>query len=98
MRTLVHRGEITTQGITAGEWGLGTDLKNSMKLLKKSSMKELKKSLIFYYASQMVNFYNVSHSVLVNSWTIALQDPLVHGILQARILEWVAMPSSRGSS
>ena len=35
-----------------------------------------------------------------------LQDPMdcsppgssVHGILQARILEWVAMPSSRGSS
>ena len=24
--------------------------------------------------------------------------PSVHGILQARILEWVAMPSSRGSS
>ena len=24
--------------------------------------------------------------------------PCVHGILQARILEWVAMPSSRGSS
>ena len=23
-------------------------------------------------------------------------DLLVHGILQARILEWVAMPSSRG--
>ena len=28
-------------------------------------------------------------------WTAAHQ---VHGILQARILEWVAMPSSRGSS
>ena len=33
-----------------------------------------------------------------------LYDPMdvpassVHGILQARILEWVAMPSSRGSS
>ena len=35
-----------------------------------------------------------------------LNDPMdcslpgssVHGILQARILEWVAMPSSRGSS
>ena len=26
------------------------------------------------------------------------QDSSVHGILQARILEWVAMPSSRGSS
>ena len=27
-----------------------------------------------------------------------LPDPSVHGILQARILEWVAMLSSRGSS
>ena len=27
-----------------------------------------------------------------------LPDSSVHGILQARILEWVAMPSSRGSS
>ena len=26
------------------------------------------------------------------------QGPSVHGILQARTLEWVAMPSSRGSS
>ena len=25
-------------------------------------------------------------------------QPQVHGILQARILEWVAMPSSKGSS
>ena len=25
-------------------------------------------------------------------------DYTVHGILQARILEWVAMPSSKGSS
>ena len=30
-------------------------------------------------------------------WTVAHQTP-VHGILQARILEWVALPSSRGSS
>ena len=30
-------------------------------------------------------------------WTVALQTPLPTGILQARILEWVAMPSSRGS-
>ena len=27
-----------------------------------------------------------------------LPDSSVHGILQARILEWIAMPSSRGSS
>ena len=31
-------------------------------------------------------------------WTVACQAPLSTGILQARILERVAMPSSRGSS
>ena len=32
------------------------------------------------------------------SSTVPHQGPLSMGILQARILEWVAMPSSRGSS
>ena len=44
--------------------------------------------------------------VLVSQLCLTLCDPLdcsplgssVHGILQARILEWVAMLSSRGSS
>ena len=31
-------------------------------------------------------------------WTVAHQAPLSMGVLQARLLEWVAMPSSRGSS
>ena len=31
-------------------------------------------------------------------WTIACQALYVHGILQTRILEWVALPFSRGSS
>ena len=31
-------------------------------------------------------------------WTVVHQAPLSMGIIQARILEWVAMPSSRGSS
>ena len=31
-------------------------------------------------------------------WTVACQAPLSMGIFQARILEWVAMPFSRGSS
>ena len=39
---------------------------------------------------------HVSNSV--NPWTVARQAPLSMGILQARILEWVAMPSSGGSS
>ena len=30
-------------------------------------------------------------------WTVAHQAPMSMGILQARILEWVVMPSSRGS-
>ena len=35
---------------------------------------------------------------LATPWTAAHQAPLVHGILQARILEWVAISTSRGSS
>ena len=31
-------------------------------------------------------------------WTIVCQAPLVHGILQARILDWVAISFSRGFS
>ena len=42
-----------------------------------------------------------SHLVIstsfVTPWTVARQAPLSMGILQARILEWIAMPSSRGS-
>ena len=36
--------------------------------------------------------------LFVTPWTIACQAPLSIGILQARRLEWVAMPFSRGSS
>ena len=36
--------------------------------------------------------------LFVTLWTSSLPDSYVHRILQARILEWVAMPSSRRSS
>ena len=36
--------------------------------------------------------------LFVTLWTVAHQPLLSMGILQARILEWVAMPSSRGHS
>ena len=40
-----------------------------------------------------------SHAWLcVTPWTTAHQAPLSMGILQARILEWIAMPFPRGSS
>ena len=51
------------------------------------------------FASAVVK---LSHSVMSDSlqppWAVAHQASLPVGILQARILEWVAMPSSRGSS
>ena len=43
----------------------------------------------------------LSRSVVSDSatpWTVARQAPLSMGILQARGLEWIVMPSSRGSS
>ena len=43
----------------------------------------------------------VSHSVVSDSatpWTVAHQAPLLMEILKARILEWVAVPFSKGSS
>ena len=57
----------------------------------------------------MHNIYNINHGkkfffyveVKVVQSCLTLCDPtdcIVHGILQARILEWVAFPLSRGSS
>ena len=43
----------------------------------------------------------IYREVKVAQWRPTLWDPtdcIVHGILQARILEWVAIPFSRGSS
>ena len=40
----------------------------------------------------------LSHVQLCNPRDYNLPESSVHGILQARILEWVAMSSSRGSS
>ena len=37
-------------------------------------------------------------SISATSWTVAHRGSSVHGILQARILEWIAIPFSRGSS
>ena len=47
-------------------------------------------------------FHVLSHfsrvGLFVTLWTVAHPGPLCMGILQARILEWVATLSSRGSS
>ena len=36
--------------------------------------------------------------LFLTPWTVACQVALSMGILEARILKWVAMPSSRGAS
>jgi len=61
--------------------------------------------LIFKMYKQCIRF-NIKVKVLVTQWTPTLCDPMnysppgssVHGILQTRILEWVAIPFSRGYS
>ena len=42
---------------------------------------------------------SLSHiQLFVTPWTVAYHAPLVHGIFQARILDWVAISFSRGAS
>ena len=63
-------------------------------------------SMIFGYSKVFCASSLNTMLVLVTQLYPTLCDPIdcsssgstVHGILQARILEWVAMPSSRGSS
>ena len=51
-----------------------------------------------FILKQMHHFSHFSHVPLfVSLWTIACQVPLSM-VFSTRILEWVAMPSSRGSS
>ena len=42
---------------------------------------------------------SLSHvQLFATPWTVAHQAPLFMGILQTKLLEWIAMPSSKGSS
>ena len=52
---------------------------------------------MFEIENERVSCSVVGHS-FVTPWTVAQPGSSVHGILQARILEWVAISSSRGSS
>ena len=72
--------------------------------LVRNEMNEIKYHLFFSLVLIDLNSVSVSRSVVSDSaapWTVARQGTKgssVHGILQARILEWVAVPFSRGSS
>ena len=53
---------------------------------------------IVYLCSSAVCLVFQSCPTFCNPWTVASQAPLSMGFLQAWILEWVSMPSPRGSS
>ena len=53
---------------------------------------------IFCEVVSEVKWKAFSHVRLCDTTDCSPPDSSVHGILQARILEWVAMPFSRGSS
>ena len=55
-----------------------------------------KESSLFPGACMLSHFSHVW--LFAIPWIVSRQPPLSMGILQARILEWVVMPSSRGSS
>ena len=60
-------------------------------------MKE--KSVIMIYLLVKLNVSCFSHvRLFVTLWTVASQTPLSMRTLQARIVEWVAMSSFRGTS
>ena len=60
--------------------------------------KHTKKNLNIHlpHAGMLSRFSHIG--LFATLWTLALEAPLSMGILQARILEWVALPFSRGFS
>ena len=78
-------------------WGLLVTSSSS----RKSSLTTMSLTLIHMRGSRS-SFCVLSHFshfwLFATLWTVELPDSSVHGIHQASILEWVATPSSRGSS
>ena len=63
-------------------------------------------TVVCLLCEHLYNIYACVHAKLLQSYSTLCDPPMdcsppgssVHGILQARILEWIAMPFSRGSS
>ena len=75
-----------------GRWRLKVDLSGSIHVTGDFVERDLRGVMVILCCAQ-----SLSHVPLfVTPWTVAHQAPLSLGILQRRILEWFAMPSSRG--
>ena len=56
------------------------------------------RSVSYWGTGHVCMLHHFSHVWFFGCMDCSLKDSSIHGILQARILEWVAVPSSRGSS
>ena len=61
-------------------------------------VKRLEFEIVCFYGDSEIVLVIQSCPIICTSKDSRLPASFVCGILQARILEWVAMPSSRGSS
>ena len=66
--------------------------------LLKEEVEGMDSGLIGLHINCVCMVSHFSHVHLCNPMDLSLPGSSVHGILQARILEYIAMPSSRGSS
>ena len=78
---------LSMRSIAAGHWRLTV-----------TSWEQRRSSPSYNCMSAVLRESLIRVRLCATPWTVALQAPLSMGILQARILEWFAMPSSRGSS
>ena len=65
---------------------------------KMDNLEEMDKFLEKYNLPKLSEVKVSQSCPTVTPWTVGLPGSSVHGILQARILVWVAISSSRGSS
>ena len=72
--------------------GLGARERNQNHSTNKADLTEINTHVCMYGQSLQLC------PTLFYPMACSLPGSSVHGILQARVLEWVAMPSSRGSS
>ena len=89
---------VVTQGVPGGgatHWAKATPLLS----LQLTPLAIAASQLLFYlWILSVLCLATQSWPIFVTPWTVARQAPLSMGILWARILEWIVMPSSRGSS
>ena len=79
------------------DWGKDYELLFSVRLAAQCTDERVNRITPALFA----RFPTLEHSCVClfsTPWTVPCQAPLSMGSLQSRILEWIAMPSSRGSS